>query len=421
MSELHLGTSVDLLSGGQIKVIKELGRGGQGIVYLAEFQGHQYALKWYTQNYPDTFFNNLKNNIEQGAPSKAFLWPLMLTKKKYDSFGYVMQVRPKGYHEFGDFLLAKAKFTSLSAMITAALKICEGFHFLHLKGFSYQDLNDGNFFINPQTGDVLICDNDNVTAQGQNTGIAGKARYMAPEIVAGGKPNKYSDRFSLAIMLFMLFYGNHPLEGKRVVSSPCMTEDLERKHYGSEALFIFDKDNQQNEPVRGVHINAIARWPLFTATLQNAFTEALNQDLIKNPTYRYLESKWGDIISSLRNQLIVCSNCGQETFADMDKPSNCIECGKPVKVSYRIQTNNYGGIALSPKKNVFLGKSYQPMAVVQVKQSDPLVWELKNLSPTTWSVETTVGTIRTIATNECMPVKPGLKITFSQGEKGEIS
>ena len=27
---------------------------------------------------------------------------------------------------------------------------------------SYQDLNDGNFFIDPQTGKVLICDNDNV-------------------------------------------------------------------------------------------------------------------------------------------------------------------------------------------------------------------------------------------------------------------
>jgi ribosomal protein L37E len=134
-----------------------------------------------------------------------------------------------------------------------------------------------------------------------------------------------------------------------------------------------------------------------------------------------LESKWGDIISSIRNQLIVCSSCGKETFVDMDKPSNCIECGKPVKVSYRIQSNNHGSIALSPKKNIFLGKSYQPIAVVQIKQTDPSVWELKNLSPTTWSVETTIGTIRTIATNEFMPVKPGLKITFSQGEKGEIS
>lgn len=37
---------------------------------------------------------------------------------------------------------------------------------LHRHGYSYQDLNDGNFFINPESGDVLICDNDNVMPQG---------------------------------------------------------------------------------------------------------------------------------------------------------------------------------------------------------------------------------------------------------------
>lgn len=81
-------------------------------------------------------------------------------------------------------------------MLAAAMKICEGFRMLHLKGYSYQDLNDGNFFIRPSDGDVLICDNDNVMPQGQKSGIMGKARYMAPEIVAGGVPDKYSDRLS---------------------------------------------------------------------------------------------------------------------------------------------------------------------------------------------------------------------------------
>jgi predicted Ser/Thr protein kinase len=47
MAELKSGTLVDLTCGGQVKVIKELGRGGQGVVYLCEFQGNKYALKWY--------------------------------------------------------------------------------------------------------------------------------------------------------------------------------------------------------------------------------------------------------------------------------------------------------------------------------------------------------------------------------------
>jgi DNA-binding helix-hairpin-helix protein with protein kinase domain len=41
-------------------------------------------------------------------------------------------------------------------MVNAALNITAGFRALHNKGYSYQDLNDGNFFINPQNGNVLI-------------------------------------------------------------------------------------------------------------------------------------------------------------------------------------------------------------------------------------------------------------------------
>jgi len=367
-----------------------------------------------------TFYNNLKNNIDHGAPSKAFLWPLMLTKRQYNSFGYVMSLRTPEYKEVGDFLLAKTKFASFSSMISSTLNMCDGFYYLHLKGFSYQDLNDGNFFINPQTGDLLICDNDNVSAQGKHTGIMGKARYMAPEIVAGGKPDKYSDYYSLAVMLFLLIYSNHPLEGKKVVECPCMTEDLEKKHYGSEALFIYDKNNQSNLPVRGVHTNVISRWSLFPSLLQEAFTEAFSQEKLKNPTQRMIESAWEKIFCQLRNSLIVCSSCGKETFVDVNAQSNCIECGKPVDVKFRIQTNNYGTIALSPKKIVFLGKSQQPVAAVRINKADQSVWALQNLSSSTWIVETQSGKLKEVLPSEIMPTKPGLKIEFRQGEKGEI-
>ncbi|MBN1181156.1 MAG: serine/threonine protein kinase [Bacteroidales bacterium] len=427
MAELNPGDLIDLQSGEHIKVVKELGRGGQGIVYLIEFRGNKYALKWYSRQLPESFYKNLKYNVEQGAPNdenqlslKSFLWPLMLTKQQYDSFGYVMLLRPDEFKDFGDFILAKTRFASLSAMITAALKICQGFHFLHLNGYSYQDLNDGNFFINPQTGDLLICDNDNVTAQGQNTGILGKARYMAPEIVMGGMPNKYSDRFSLAVILFLLFYQNHPLEGKRVLSSPCMTEDLDRKHYGSDALFIFDKDNNQNEPVRGVHNNVIIRWPLFTQTLREIFSESFSQRQIKNPAERILESKWIETVIKLRNCLVICESCKKETFIDLEKASDCVNCGKPLGLKFRIASSKHGIIALSLGKQVYFGASEQPAAHVLINNKDPQTWLLQNKSSNTWIVETTIGTTRTVSPNEFMPTKPGLKVTFSQDHKGEI-
>ena len=39
-----------------------------------------------------------------------------------------------------------------------------------------------SIIIHPETGDVLICDNDNVAPEGVTSGILGKARYMAPEL-----------------------------------------------------------------------------------------------------------------------------------------------------------------------------------------------------------------------------------------------
>ena len=232
MKELKPKDKVSLTNGSSAKVVKELGRGGQGIVYLVEVGGQQMALKWYLSNPGIPFYKNLEENISKGAPSDAFLWPEYLTNVDHGSYGYIMKLRPEGYYEFGHYLLARAQFKSFDAMVNAAMKICEGFKALHLAGLSYQDLNDGNFFIHPETGDVLICDNDNVFPEGDNSGILGKARYMAPEVVTGQTlPNKQTDRFSLSVVLFMLFYGNHPFEGARVLACPCMTEKYEKQFY----------------------------------------------------------------------------------------------------------------------------------------------------------------------------------------------
>ncbi len=56
-----------------------------------------------------------------------------------------MKLRPRGYREFSDFMLAKVQFSSMAANINAAIKICDAFQKLHIRGLSYQDMNDGNF------------------------------------------------------------------------------------------------------------------------------------------------------------------------------------------------------------------------------------------------------------------------------------
>lgn len=333
MLELKSGERVNLANTGYVTIIKELGRGGQGIVYLVDLNGEQKALKWYLNPPGEAFYKNLLNNIRTGAPSEAFLWPEYVTARQKGSYGYVMALRPKNYYEFGNFLLAKVTFKSFTAMLAAAMKICNGFMMLHRFGYSYQDLNDGNFFIDPYTGDVLICDNDNVMPEGERSGILGKARYMAPEIVGGKMPNKYSDRFSLSVILFMLFYANHPFEGAKVVSCPCMTESFEKKFYGSEATFIFDPNDRSNRPVRGIHQNVIKRWGVFPAKLREVFTEQFSQEKLKNPQTRLIESQWEKVIAGIRDELVVCPHCKEETFVEIEGAEHkCINCGRDIDV-----------------------------------------------------------------------------------------
>ena len=346
MSELSIGTTVTLAGGGSAKVKKELGRGGRGIVYLVNVNGEDKALKWYINAPNRDFYKNLQDNIRKGAPSPAFLWPEYLTDFQNGSYGYVMKLRPQNYYEFGHFLLARVRFKSFDAIFTAAMNICDGFMMLHRFGFCYQDLNDGNIYIDPSSGDILICDNDNVVPQGEESGIMGKTRYMAPEIVNGGIPDKYSDLFSLSVILFQLFYLNHPFEGAKVESCPCLTESFEKRFYGSEAVFIYDEKDHTNLPVKGIHNNVIKRWPVLPQILRDTFTKQFSQQCLKSPKERINEFKWKKVICSAHDQLICCPHCGCETFAITNQSScKCINCGKEIDTSNcgkEINTSNCG-------------------------------------------------------------------------------
>lgn len=420
MKELKPKDKVSLTNGSSAKVVKELGRGGQGIVYLVEVGGQQMALKWYLSNPGIPFYKNLEENISKGAPSDAFLWPEYLTNVDHGSYGYIMKLRPEGYYEFGHYLLARAQFKSFDAMVNAAMKICEGFKALHLAGLSYQDLNDGNFFIHPETGDVLICDNDNVFPEGDNSGILGKARYMAPEVVTGKTlPNKQTDRFSLSVVLFMLFYGNHPFEGARVLACPCMTEKYEKQFYGSEAIFIYDDKNGDNRPVRGVHNNVLKRWPAFPALLRDTFKREFGEECLKNPQKRMLERSWQLTIQKLRDMLVACPLCGQETFVEDVAAPKCICCGKPFALPGSLKLTDRT-ILLTPKTKVYIDLDNKPDIEVVSVPGDKYSVQLKNITNGKWTVETPSGKLRAVEPNQMMPVKAGLKVSLTGTVKGEI-
>lgn len=426
MAELTIGTQVRLRNGASCRVKKELGRGGQGIVYLVDYNGKDYALKWYIMEYSDAFYENLERNIKNESPSPAFLWPEALTERQMGSFGYLMKLRPSGYEEIGAFMLAKVKFANIDALISACLQICTGFQQLHLRGLSYQDMNDGNFFIHPKTGHVLICDNDNVAPNGVNMGIVGKSGYMAPEIVEKETmPNRYTDYFSLSVILFILFFLNRPFEGAKALSCPCMNENAEKILNGKSCVFIMDPDDQSNAPVRGVHTNVIRRWPLFPRILRETFIKTFSKDAIVNPNKRVMDKTWQQLLVQVRSQYVKCPVCGNHTFINPDQDSLCLECRNKIPKPAVLKVSNYA-IPLLPDQQIYLSQvslsdDYnKPVGTVIKNPKDPSRWGLRNISGGQWTVTTPDGEVKLVENNAGMPLIQGLKIRFTKEGNGEI-
>ena len=293
------------------------------------------------------------------------------------------------------------------------------FRILHNNGYSYQDLNDGNFFINPQTGDVLICDTDNIAKNGTSTGILGKPRYMAPEIVNGkGKvlPDTQSDRYSLAAILFLILFNNHPLEGSHWVMVTCMTDDVAEKLYGTAPLFIFDQTNRSNAPVRNLQISVIERWAFMPGYLKEKFVTAFSQEALKNPGKRLRELDWLQVLVRFRSDIVRCS-CGNEVFIQNAATTKCDVCGKPVVVTHTIRLPGYSITAAGGSRiyRCMLGtcnadEALNPVACVVTRRDKPGVLGFKNMSGRILNATTPSGKPKQIKPNDVIPFNPGIVI-----------
>ncbi|GHT59997.1 hypothetical protein FACS1894109_16950 [Spirochaetia bacterium] len=420
MADLQKGLTLQTRASKTVKVGEKLGEGGQGAVYRVNYNGKPKALKWYTGKNlksPVKFYENLENNIRKGAPNGSFLWPMDITEKTKDGgFGYIMELRPPEYKDFSLFLLAKEKYASVTALVNTALNITAAFRELHNKGYSYQDLNDGNFFVNPKTGDVLICDNDNVAEYGKNLGIAGKCRYIAPEIVLGrALPGIHTDKFSLAVVLFLLLINNHPLEGKKAYP-PCMTEEIELKIYGSEPLFIFDPDDNSNAPVPGINNNAIVRWPLYPSYVRDKFIEAFSKTAFTDPSYRVIEKEWLRTFIRLRGEIYKC-DCGEVFFADPVNPLTCPQCGKEHTFAGYISTGKYN-LAIHRRTKLYDchtdadSDDYGALSAEVVFNEQTGALELKNRSKKSWLVMDSTGKQFSRGPGKAAPLSQGTRIVF---------
>ena len=435
---MKLKKNQTISSGGkEYRVTELLGEGGQGEVYLAECEGEKYALKIYkTMPHPD-FCYNLKNNVEKGSPSDTFLWPRTLVRSD-KCFGYVMDLRPKNYVSFVSYLTGKNKYRDQATLLRWCIELCLSFKKLHEKGYSYQDLNDGSFFFDPDTGDLLICDNDNVTADKKNLGILGKMRYMAPEIVRGDidprtkqrhMPDVHSDRFSLAVILFMALCLGNPYEGERLKNYPIMDEQAEYEMYGENPIFIYHKTDKSNRPIRGYHSGVLRRWPLMPIYVKEAFHRTFVDGLADRENERTTELEWIRLLTRYRDELVSCG-CGyQYAYGIYERSARekCPLCNSKNQGAYCFLHIGKSKILLEPDKKLYRNHTdkYSPLYNDEVgnvirNKKNPALWGLKVKNNGDILIKDVSGNERTVAAGGVIPIIKGLKIKFNDTTIGEI-
>ena len=446
--ELDAGQKVVIPNVGDAAVTGKPERAGEGLVYPVSLNGRDMLLKWYPRPAGDDLYRKLGNIINGKAPSASFIWPLYLTEKKEDgSWGYVIGLPPDGFSDLGSVLLGRARFSSLSTMLSAAQRLCDCFRQLNDKGLCFSDLTDSSVLINPESGDVRICCGDNLALKGQPAAVAQGApdqapessgegtpgisgvgnppqdghpsgdiqeaaaaapeasgesapesrpaapgplsRYLAPEVICGCAPDACSDSFSLSVILFILFFGNHPFEGAAAAQHPYLTDEIRRKLYGSDAVFIFDPEIESNRPVRGIHQSVMRSWPSFPKVLRDAFVQEFCQKGVRTPSSRLPAKLWEDKIKEVRDG---------PKFNEARDGLKLLVINNDRKVSIVLGTKiSFEGIM--PAAEVVLGQEGK-------------LW-IKNLSSETWSVYTPSGKKREVHPDGSMPAKEGMKINFN--------
>jgi serine/threonine protein kinase len=425
-SLIKLGYKMLLDSGGFCEIKDFIGSGGQGEVYTVNAGGRKFALKWYYDRMQTpSLRNSLKMMIRHGSPSEAFLWPLRLVEHE-GKFGYIMDLRPKEYVKSQWILSRKINLTYTTAC-NACLQLADAFRKLHIAGLSYHDVSLGNLFINPDTGDVLLCDNENVTVHGESvTGIAGTPGFMAPEIVRGEQvPDIYTDRFSLAILMFRMLFIEHPFDGKRWADADFIDTEFEKKIYGTDPIFIFDPRGT-NPPCPNTQGNANLFWALWPKNLRDMFVKTFTEGIRDRQNARSLETEWIDGFRTVLDGIFPCPYCGASNIYGLSARCMKSACGKILPLPSRLKIAsarkermvalNFDTKLKAYQLNPALSDSFdEGLKVIGVVVQDPsnnARYGLRNMSDGNWFYSLNGGQEKVVIPGKAVVLNRGLRLNF---------
>lgn len=207
---------------GRYEVIKQLGKGAMGIVYLGQDPriNRTTAIKTvrFTDNFEPEAAEKMKEAFFREAESAGTLsHPNIVTI--YDAgdeqdLAYIAMEFLEG--EDLDKFTKKDRLLPARKVIDYIADISDALDYAHQKGIVHRDIKPANIML-LKSGIVKITDfgiaRISATSQTQTGVVKGTPYYMSPEQFAGEKVDGRSDIFSVGVMLFQMLTGELPFRG----------------------------------------------------------------------------------------------------------------------------------------------------------------------------------------------------------------
>jgi len=209
---------------GRYQVLKELGRGGMGIVFQAydkQLQ-EQVAIKILSPllaNDTDAL-ERLKREV---SAARRITHPNVI---RIHDIAEVNGLQYVSMEYFGGINLRdhlkQSGHLSVMQAFNIASQICDGVQAAHAQGVIHRDLKSQNIILNA-ANQIKIIDFGLAHTQQQQgltaTGlIMGTPEYMSPEQVSGKRVDERTDIYSLGIILYEIFTGKVPFTGSSAIS-----------------------------------------------------------------------------------------------------------------------------------------------------------------------------------------------------------
>ena len=204
---------------GRYKILKELGRGAMGLVYLGKDPTIQRFVAIKTMRLdeidePDRI-QDIKTRFFREAESAGRLsHPNIVTiydAGEQEALGYIAMelVEGQSLREWS----RKPQLMALSDVVQTLATVADALDYAHQQGVVHRDIKPANIMI---TKDNLVKVMDfgiakmASSSKTQTDVVLGTPTYMSPEQIAGKKVDGRSDVFSLGVVLFELLTGQPP-------------------------------------------------------------------------------------------------------------------------------------------------------------------------------------------------------------------